>query len=83
MRNAAASGLVTVGASQVSAMAGSGTCGPVTATARSLFHAGSSLLARSSGLAGRAIWPKYLSTQASSCFGSKSPATTSVALSGR
>ena len=53
------------------------------AALRSARQAGSVAVTRGSGVAGRGTGAKYLSTQASSCFGSKSPATTSVALSGR
>src|ERR1041385_1942555 len=56
---------------------------PYSVTRASLLRGGSFMLTRGSGRDGFAIEAKYLSTQPSSCFGSKSPTTTSVALSGR
>ena len=66
--SAGLSGLVTGGASQVSATAGSGTCGPVTLATRSLGQAGSRASNGGNGAAGFGTAPKYLSIQASSCF---------------
>src|SRR6185369_14205685 len=81
--SAGASGLVVGGASHVIATAGSGTCGPNSVAVRSICHGGSLASNRGSGALGFGTAPKYLSIQPSSCFSSKSPATISVALSGR
>ena len=53
------------------------------AIVRSRVQAGSRPWTRGIGTDGRGIGPKYRSTQACSCAGSKSPPTTRVALSGR
>ena len=83
MVSGALSALRALGITQLSAEAGSGTFGPYSVTRFVCVCTGSFTVTRGIGVFGRAIEPRYLSIQPSSCASSKSPAMTSTALSGR